>query len=107
MLDTEKIKVILKQKGFTIVSLSNAIDMSNQNMHNIFKTKKTGCDTLEKIAQALNTPICEFFDTPQHTGNIASTADGHKIELLEKEVKHLKRELEMKDKIIKLLEGKG
>ena len=83
---------------------------------------------VEKIANALNVPVGYFFDdTPEPTpSGMVQVANGHNnkqnielntqykkimqlehnAELLKMQMEALKKELALKDKIIKLLEGK-
>ena len=61
-----RIKEVLKEKGITIVTLSNSIGITQPNTSNIVNGKtKPSLDTLEKIANALNVPITELFEQPQ------------------------------------------
>jgi len=56
-----RIKEILKEKGLTIVSLSEKMGMHRVQLSGIIKGNPT-IDTIEKIAQALDVPVTSLFE---------------------------------------------
>ena len=129
-----KIKKITKRKGWTIKFLCENIGVSQAGLSYIFKQESLRIDLLMKISEFLNVDICVFFDNSMDDskinqqishagnklsghGNIIQNGNGNKmtsvgrenvlkerINGLEKEIKGLEGQLELKDKIIGLLE---
>lgn len=69
-----RIKEIIKEKGYTIKSLSEKMNINRVNLSNMINGNPT-VETLEKIADALNVPITELFSkgvsvTCPHCGGI-------------------------------------
>ena len=57
-----RIKEILKEKGLTVVTLSERVGITQPNMSNIINEKSNpSIETLEKIATALDVPVAELF----------------------------------------------
>ncbi len=55
-----RIKDIIKEKGYTIKSLSEKMNINRVNLSNMINGNPT-VETLEKIAIALDVPITELF----------------------------------------------
>lgn len=55
-----RIKEIIKEKGYTIKSLSEKMNINRVNLSNMINGNPT-VETLEKIANALDVPITELF----------------------------------------------
>ena len=69
-----RIKEIIKEKGYTIKSLSEKMNINRVNLSNMINGNPT-VETLEKIADALEVPITELFSkglsvTCPHCGGI-------------------------------------
>ena len=69
-----RIKEIIKEKGYTIKSLSEKMNINRVNLSNMINGNPT-VETLEKIANALEVPITELFSkglsvTCPHCGGI-------------------------------------
>ena len=61
-----RIKEILKEKGVTMLVLSEKIGMTSQHLSVALSEKgNPTIDTLEKIAAALNVHISELFEQPE------------------------------------------
>lgn len=56
-----RIKEIIKEKGYTIKSLSEKMNINRVNLSNMINGNPT-VETLEKIAIALDVPITELFE---------------------------------------------
>lgn len=75
-----RIKELCKQKGITLISLAEAIDVARPTMSNFVSGKtKPSMDTLEKLAEALGVDIAELF-RPQEA-DICCPHCGGKLEL--------------------------
>lgn len=60
-----RIKELAKAKGVSIVSLARMVGITQPNMSNLANGKATpSLETLEKIANALNVSISDFFVQP-------------------------------------------
>lgn len=57
-----RIKEIIKEKGLTISSLAEKMDINRVNLSNMINGNPT-LETLEKIANALDVPITELFQS--------------------------------------------
>ena len=71
-----RIKEIIKEKGYTIKSLSDKMNINRVNLSNMINGNPT-LDTLEKIANALDVPITELFSKGMsvvcpHCGSVIS-----------------------------------
>ena len=109
-MNLKKIKIISENNKITLTSLANRINMSYQNLNRCIRENKMQAQDLEKIASILNVPISYFFDESGTAGiingneNILGNNNKVRIESKDKEIEGLKRELALKDKIIKMLE---
>jgi transcriptional regulator with XRE-family HTH domain len=59
------IKKVIKQKGLTVTSLAEKMEMKQVSLSRIINGNPT-VDTLQKIASALEVPVSELFDQPQN-----------------------------------------
>lgn len=118
-----KIKKILEEKQRTIVWLSSKIGVTDQTLYNCFKRNSIETKHLEKIAEALETPISYFFedDFEDRSGYDSSSKGNHNINMsnntgnikvnhtlqdCNKEIESLKREIEYLKEINALLKSK-
>ena len=118
------IKNIAEKQGVLLKDLAETIGMSYQNLNRCVRENKIMANDLEKISKALNIPISFFFEenldekkimvgnnqvnvssqNVQQNNNHAENL--HALELFQKEIEGLKKEIELKDKIIAMLENK-
>ena len=118
-----KIKKLLEEKQRTIVWLSSKIGVTDQTLYNCFKRNSIETKHLEKIAEALETPISYFFedDCEDRLGPDSSLKGNHNINMsnntgnikvnhtlldCKKEIESLKREIEYLKEINALLKSK-
>jgi transcriptional regulator with XRE-family HTH domain len=80
---TFKIKKILEKQKMTVQELSAKTDISRSSLDSMFERDDFKVSTLEKIAEALNTPLSTFFDdrTEEEQGNyaVSQTGKGYNI----------------------------
>lgn len=84
-----RIKKIADEKGITLTSIAERIDMSTANLHKCFKGNRIEAGDLEKIAQVLNVPISHFFDDENTQGTLQK--NGSLAELVEVQRKYISR----------------
>ena len=59
-----RVKEICREKGITILQLSEKIGMMQPSLSRIINGSNTTTETLQKIADALEVPIYELFEQP-------------------------------------------
>jgi transcriptional regulator with XRE-family HTH domain len=108
------IKERTAELDITLKELCAKIGMTYQNLNRCINDNKIGANALERISAVLNLPICIFFDDYDEHKCKLDKKVGWEVEkekvLAEmasqkKEMEFLKREVELKDKIIGLLEA--
>jgi len=108
---------ILKEKAaeaeITLKELCAKIGMTYQNLNRCINDNKINANALERISAVLDVPVCMFFDDYDEKNcgresKIEWETEKEKVlaEMVsqQKEMEFLKREIELKDKIIGLLE---
>ena len=116
-MNINKLKNILQEKKMTYETLANLIGMTRNGLSDAINKQTIKIATLEKIANIIGVPVTYFFDdttgaTVHQTANgnnnnqigISLNECNHKVTLLEERIEGLKKEIQSKDKIIKLLE---
>lgn len=110
----ERLKQFRKEKGLTQLEMAEALELDITSYNRIERgvTKKIDINLIEKAAKKLNRAIIEFFD-PMNAprvmddGSITTLSNQmEELEALAAEVKRLKRENELQERIIKLMEEK-
>ena len=90
-----KIKETAKQKGVSINELADRIGISRITLHSQMNGNPT-IDTLNKIANALNVPITELFESPnteETIGIIRHNGKNYEINSIE-DIKKLLEDIE-------------
>ena len=64
-MDLSKIKKIVEEKGITLKSVCDKIEMSQNNLHKCIRDNRIEAGVLEKIANVLNVHVSYFFDAPE------------------------------------------
>ena len=121
-MNLERIKIYAEQRRIPFKALASTIGMSEGNLHRCVRENKIQANDLEKIAIALRIPVGFFFDENDveireagrdyvENGNIEHRGTEYNgsasIEQdLRAQIAQLKSQLEDKERIIKLLEGK-
>jgi len=54
-----RIKIVIKEKGFTITSLAEKLGMTRENLSRTIVNPSS--PTLEKLSEALDVPVWQFF----------------------------------------------
>ncbi len=54
-----RIKIVIKEKGFTITSLAEKLGMARENLSRIIVNPSS--PTLKKLSEALDVPVWQFF----------------------------------------------
>lgn len=107
------IKERTAELDITLKELCAKIGMTYQNLNRCINDNKIGANALERIAAVLDLPICIFFDDYDELKcKLDRKADWEidkervlaEMASQKKEMEFLKREIELKDKIIGLLE---
>jgi transcriptional regulator with XRE-family HTH domain len=100
----------MKDKKISIEFLANKIGMTRSGLYSNFQNENMTVETLENICAVLGVHTSLFLDNPSASSfniQINDSGDNHiSLSECEKENKHLRELLEMKDKIISLLENK-
>ncbi len=97
MANLKKIKMLCYDRNITMDELAKSVGITHQGLGKIIRDSSTRVDTLEKIAKCLKVPISYFFDE-----SIETIVAGENQYL--KEIESLKKDIEQKDRIIKLQE---
>lgn len=61
-----RIKDVIKEKGYTIKSLAEKMGMARESLSRIIVSPST--PTLEKLSKELDVPIWQFFASPSEVG---------------------------------------
>ena len=108
-----RLKELLKSNNYSVKSMAEKIGMSEQGLHASIRNDSLTVSNLEKIANALGVPVCSFFEEKTSSFEVGEQAPMYgtrhanfNCEKLIQENEHLKKEIELKDKIINLLEKK-
>ena len=64
-MDIEKIKTLVKQRGWTIKDFVEKIGLTQPGWNKAVNNNSLKVSTLEKIAQVLNVHVSAFFDEPE------------------------------------------
>lgn len=105
----EKLKIAIKDAGFSVAEVAQDAGMSEQNLYKVFKKDSIQSDVLERICRKIGIPVTHFFDpgvtqTPQgNSHNVTHQKGGtinQTISIGEKEC--LQQLLAAKEKIIEL-----
>ncbi len=123
MVNLLRIKDLAEKRKISIRELAEMVGLKENQIHVMCRTNSTKIDTLEKIANALNVSIVEFFDEPPHKfihteGDMSPVSESGKIEIngcdavmaervraLEKQNELLAASLRDKEQIISLLKS--
>ena len=71
-----RVSELIKQKGFTIQDIADKINVSRQSLANTLTKGNPTCETLERIAKALNVPVWELFVNPNELNkSVSNTAN--------------------------------
>ncbi|MDR0575614.1 MAG: helix-turn-helix domain-containing protein [Tannerella sp.] len=110
------IRDLVERKGITIRDLAGKVGMSDISIHKMIKNGSTSISTLERIAKVLDVPVSVFFDEDASNENHITQKGGNSnaasiygdslsgnIESKNKEIEYLKKILEDKEDIIRIL----
>ena len=67
-----RIKEVIKEKGYSVKSLAEKMDINRVNLSNMINGNPT-VETLGKIADALDVPVTELFVKEEKSNDIAFT----------------------------------
>jgi transcriptional regulator with XRE-family HTH domain len=118
------IRNLCDKKKITIRELAMEVGMRDISVHQLIKKGKTNTETIEKIAEILDVPVGIFFDeTPLNTikqnvkgnrdtaasiyGNATISNCESKLEIAQKEIAHLTKLVEEKERTIQILMNKN
>ena len=112
-----KIKEIARAKRISIKNLAENVGITEQGLQKLIRDNSTKVETLEKIAHELEVPIGYFFDDTLLGTQITQTGDKnqvgngniimeHQNDTMAKEIEHLKKILEEKERTIQILMNK-
>lgn len=123
-----KLKKGLSKNNLTIDAFAEKSGISRATLYNLFKSNNVSTKVLAKCSEILNMDIIDWFKSDETNLNMANegkvnyikadfkefnnskihiTLDEcrHKVELLEKELEGLKKEINLKNEIIEILKG--
>ena len=113
------IKQSVKERGITVSEFARRINTSRENVYGIFKRQSVDTTLLQKAGKVLGKDFFGYYQSEANTvvkepavayGKKNATENTEsaqsKLQLLQNEIATLKKELQLKDKIIALLEGK-
>lgn len=92
----KKIKDLAYERKISISRICKSIEISELGLKKMFVNKSLRIDILNKIANILGVPIAYFFDDPQKMNKV--------LVLFDSEIKKLKEELIIKNKLIQSYE---
>jgi len=83
------IKAFRKQKDMTLKAFGEAINLSESCIWTVEKNRRKCFQTYEKIAKALNVPLCVLFFLASSSEEFRGTAYAHKFDSILKELKEV------------------
>lgn len=92
----EKVKELIKAKGFTFRSIADAVGESQMNLHHMLSAKDVKSGTLERVAEAMGEDVSYFYGKRP----IYSLEDYAKVALQQQEIAYLRGLLATKDELI-------
>lgn len=72
-----RIKEIIKEKGFTQKQFADVLGITRQTLHSIIKDPSS--PTLEKLSMALGVPVWQFFASPDDVRTVRCPHCGKEI----------------------------
>ena len=69
-----RIKIVIKEKGYTIKSLAEKMGMARESLSRIIVNPSS--PTLEKLSEALDVPVWQFFASRE---DVLGGSDSHSI----------------------------
>lgn len=74
-----RIKDVIKEKGYTMTGFAEVLGMTRENLSRIIKEPSS--PTLEKLSKALDVPVWQFFASPEEVRNIKCPHCGKEIHI--------------------------
>jgi transcriptional regulator with XRE-family HTH domain len=74
-----RIKDVIKEKGYTMTGFAEVLGMTRENLSRIIKEPSS--PTLEKLSNALNVPVWQFFASPDEVKSIVCPHCGKEIHI--------------------------
>lgn len=92
----EKVKELIKAKGFTFRAIAEAIGESQMNLHHMLSAKDVKSGTLERVAEAMGEDVSYFYGKrPTY-----SLEDYAKVASQQQEIGYLRALVATKDELI-------
>ena len=66
-----RIKIVIKEKGYTVKGLAEKMGMTRENLFHIIANPSSS--TLEKLSEALDVPVWQFFASREEILDSASS----------------------------------
>lgn len=111
-----QIEKILREKRISVSEFAEKINTNRNNVYHIFNRKTIDTGLLEKISKVLEYNFFKFYYTEIPISNLKKENNDECVKMindfkienrtLKREIEQFKRELQLKDKIIELLENK-
>lgn len=74
-----RIKEVIKEKGYTIKEFAEVLGMTRENLSRIIKDPSS--PTLEKLSKALDVPVWQFFASPDDVKTFVCPHCGKEIHI--------------------------
>lgn len=74
-----RIKEVIKEKGYTMKEFADVLGIARESLFKIVKNPSS--PTLEKLSNALNVPVWQFFASPEEVRNIKCPHCGKEIHI--------------------------
>ena len=74
-----RIKDIIKEKGYTMAEFAQVLGVTRQTLHSIIKDPSS--PTLEKLSNALDVPVWQFFASPDDVKSVICPHCGKEIHI--------------------------
>lgn len=115
----EIIKQLVKMNGMSVITFANALQISRENVYAIFKRDSFDSALLWKMSVILKHNLFKYLSNQlendqkralgeiKKIGEMPTTAQDLKLELLQRENQSLKREIELLKEINDLLKSKN
>lgn len=74
-----RIKEIIKEKGYTMKEFADVLGMTRENLFRI--VREPSYPTLEKLSNALGVPVWQFFASPEEVRSVRCPHCGKEINI--------------------------
>jgi transcriptional regulator with XRE-family HTH domain len=74
-----RIKEVIKEKGYTMKGFAEVLGMTRENLSRVIKEPSS--PTLERLSKALDVPVWQFFASPDEVRTVVCPHCGKKIHI--------------------------